>query len=238
MKCLLTDDNRDLADGLCILLEDIGHETKAAYSGQEALALVERENFDIIFLDAKLPDHSGLELHRIFRRLNRNAEIILMTGFRLEQLLSFAAEPGHARVVQGPVSPEDLDYNQDQSKQTEIILAVNNSVEDLTERLASLGKTWFVLKTEEDVQHALNEDDSPQYYISEIQPPLLRSLDAFLELKANGKNRPMIITLNMGDGNKNEPLRNLEATGCLFKPFPPEKMAEVVDSIQEGRCKL
>lgn len=65
---LVVDDNRDAADTLAMLLEAEGCECHTAYSGQEALAIAERAQPDIVFLDLFMPQMSGDEVARALRR--------------------------------------------------------------------------------------------------------------------------------------------------------------------------
>ena len=57
---LLTDDEVATLKTLSVILEDMGHTVTTAVTGQEALALIRSQPFNIVIADIKLPDISGL----------------------------------------------------------------------------------------------------------------------------------------------------------------------------------
>ena len=83
---LIVDDNQDLADGLGMVLEDENYQVSLAYNGTNAIKLFNDGSFDFVFLDVKLPDMNGIEVFQSIIRKDPNATVILMTGYRVEQL--------------------------------------------------------------------------------------------------------------------------------------------------------
>jgi CheY-like chemotaxis protein len=57
---LVVDDNRDAADGLCDLLEQLGYATLVAYDGDEGVAVALRERPPFVILDLHMPRMSGV----------------------------------------------------------------------------------------------------------------------------------------------------------------------------------
>jgi len=52
------------------------------------------------------------------------------------------------------------------------------------------------------------------------------------ELKKQGYERTVLIMLKSKDGKViNDPLKSLEVTGCLFKPFDPEMLLSVIENL-------
>src|SRR3989440_429323 len=60
-RILVIDDEAPIRDSLKMMLEYEGYEFLAAATGQEGLALVEREAPDLVLLDGKMPGMDGLE---------------------------------------------------------------------------------------------------------------------------------------------------------------------------------
>lgn len=77
---LLVDDERDFVDTLATRLGLRGLEAKAAYDGDQALARLAEQDFDVVVLDIQLPGRSGLELMEEVRALRPMAQVILLTG--------------------------------------------------------------------------------------------------------------------------------------------------------------
>ena len=61
-KALVVDDERKMRRVLQILLERMGIESVAADSAEQALALVEREQVDLVLTDLRMPGASGIDL--------------------------------------------------------------------------------------------------------------------------------------------------------------------------------
>ena len=80
-KFLIVDDEPDMCWALEHILEKNGFLTKKALNGSEALSLIESERFQLIFLDAKLPDIDGLELAKQIRKIDPDIRIIIVSGY-------------------------------------------------------------------------------------------------------------------------------------------------------------
>jgi DNA-binding NtrC family response regulator len=78
---LIVDDEPDMCWALQHVLKGKGLLSKTALSGHEALALMREHRFHCIFLDAKLPDIDGLELAKLFKEVDPNIRIVLVSGY-------------------------------------------------------------------------------------------------------------------------------------------------------------
>src|SRR5262249_28756876 len=61
---LVVDDNVDAADSLALLLKMEGHDVRVAHDGQAALAAVEADPPDLVFLDIGMPVMNGYDVAR------------------------------------------------------------------------------------------------------------------------------------------------------------------------------
>jgi len=83
LNVLLVDDgptNRLIGAGL---LKSMGHEVVTASSGEEAIALVSKQLFDVVFMDVSMPGMDGLTATRCIRKLEKPASttpIIALTA--------------------------------------------------------------------------------------------------------------------------------------------------------------
>ena len=68
LRILVIDDNVDAANSLAGLLRLWGHDVHVAYDGTTALAMHRQLDPQVVLSDIGLPDVSGLELARHFRR--------------------------------------------------------------------------------------------------------------------------------------------------------------------------
>ena len=80
-RVLIVDDERDFVETLVNRLIKRGITAVGVYSGEEALALLETEVFDVIILDIKMPGGmDGIETLRDMKRKRPQSEVLLLTG--------------------------------------------------------------------------------------------------------------------------------------------------------------
>src|SRR3989338_5533313 len=68
-KILYVEDDHDIASAVKIILSKTGLDVEIASSGAEALEKADKQKYDLILLDVKLPDMSGWE---IYEKLKQN----------------------------------------------------------------------------------------------------------------------------------------------------------------------
>lgn len=82
MKILVVDDEKDVVELLKIALEREGFKVVTAYSGEDALKLLSKEQVDLILLDVMMPVMSGWEVVKTIRSgdpKNKDTSIIMVT---------------------------------------------------------------------------------------------------------------------------------------------------------------
>jgi CheY-like chemotaxis protein len=79
-KILIVDDEKLMLFSLTAMFKDIDCDVMTATTGQEALQAINRNRFDLCFLDIHLPDMNGLDIMRDLRACSRGTRIIMMTG--------------------------------------------------------------------------------------------------------------------------------------------------------------
>jgi DNA-binding response OmpR family regulator len=79
-RILTVEDDPDISAMLGALLAGKGYEPHAAYSGSEAVMLLEREHFDLVLLDLMLPGRGGLEVLAEMRAAGRDVPVIVLTA--------------------------------------------------------------------------------------------------------------------------------------------------------------
>src|SRR5450755_3698200 len=80
-EILLVDDNRQGLIARKSLLQELGYSITTATSGDEVLALLPKQQFDVIVTDYKMPRMNGVELIKKIRSVDAGARIILLSGF-------------------------------------------------------------------------------------------------------------------------------------------------------------
>ena len=90
---LIVDDEKPTRDGLRAALED-RYDTYVAEDAKAAMELLERENFDVLLTDFRLPNEDGLKLIARAKSLTRPPVCILMTAYGSEELAVDAMKRG------------------------------------------------------------------------------------------------------------------------------------------------
>lgn len=66
-KILLVEDDFDIREVYTMMLQDTGYSVTQAKDGEEALALVAKDTYDLIILDIMIPKINGLEVLKQLR---------------------------------------------------------------------------------------------------------------------------------------------------------------------------
>src|SRR6266436_1259211 len=90
---LIVDDEKPTRDGLRAAMED-RYEVYVAEDAASAMELLEREHFDVLLTDFRLPNEDGLKLITRAKSLARPPVCILMTAYGSEELAVDAMKRG------------------------------------------------------------------------------------------------------------------------------------------------
>lgn len=95
-RLLYVEDNAQIAEITCMMLEDIGLEIIQASSAEEALNLIgETEGpppFDIVLTDVVMPGLSGVQLARRLNRRWPHLPVVLVSGFSDELAMGYGGQ--------------------------------------------------------------------------------------------------------------------------------------------------
>ena len=80
MKVLIIDDERAIRNSLGEILTDEGYEVDTAEDGAVALQKVEKEKYDVIFCDIKMPGMDGVEVLGKFTEMGLDAAVVMISG--------------------------------------------------------------------------------------------------------------------------------------------------------------
>lgn len=81
---LIVEDDKALAEGIVLVLQQDGLVFSCCHSAKEAGKTLEKGPFDLILLDINLPDGSGLDICRKLRKDGRNDPVIFLTALDTE----------------------------------------------------------------------------------------------------------------------------------------------------------
>ena len=110
LRFLVVDDNEDIRDVFCRLVERAGHVASTAYDGQDAVETLERERFDVMLLDLTMPRMTGVEVVRWLRDRPEVApalRIVVISAWAGENR-AVLQELGITTVMQKPLRSQQL----------------------------------------------------------------------------------------------------------------------------------
>jgi len=110
-RALVADDERALRELLQRFLTKRGFSVDVAEHGQAALALVEHNDYDVIFCDVSMPRMGGLAVYAQLRASHPQLarRFVLITGDTLDSRLTSAAERANIPVLAKPFSTATVD---------------------------------------------------------------------------------------------------------------------------------
>ncbi|HDH98040.1 MAG TPA: response regulator [Deltaproteobacteria bacterium] len=79
-KILLVDDEVTFTENMAKLLNARGYRVTTANSGDEAIRMLEKENFDVVVLDLKMPGMDGITTLKEIKKLDLFTETLILTG--------------------------------------------------------------------------------------------------------------------------------------------------------------
>ena len=109
-RVLVADDNPDAAEMMRLMLQFNGHDVQVAADGLQAIALAERFEPQIAFLDIGMPQMDGYDAARAIRaRLGPRVVLVAVTGWGQDEDKSRAREAGFDHHLTKPPEPEMLE---------------------------------------------------------------------------------------------------------------------------------
>jgi len=106
LRVLVVDDDRDGADALGLLVEELGNQVHVTYGGTNALEVATAFCPDLMFVDLAMPGMDGCGLVMRFRQIPAFAQtrIVAITGHADEEHKSSAIKAGFDTVLFKPVT--------------------------------------------------------------------------------------------------------------------------------------
>ena len=104
IKLLLVDDEEGFVNVLSNRLVKRGMDVRVAFSGSAAIQTLRRQDFDVAVLDLKMEDMNGIEVLKIFKKMDPKMPVIMLTGHGSEQAAREGIEFGAFDYLTKPAS--------------------------------------------------------------------------------------------------------------------------------------
>ncbi len=110
VSILIVDDEESVRNSLYNWFREDGYKVGVAKDAYEALDQLDKEKWDIMLLDIRMPGMDGLELHRRIRQLNSEIIIIIMTAYASVDTAVQSLKEGAYDYVVKPFNPDMLSH--------------------------------------------------------------------------------------------------------------------------------
>lgn len=107
---LVVDDDESLQDLFKLFLKKIGFSRVVVGTVKEAIAAIEKQKFDLVFLDLKLPDGPADDVYDTLKEKQPNCPIIIITGYPDSEMLDRILAKGPITVLKKPLKAEQLQF--------------------------------------------------------------------------------------------------------------------------------
>jgi two-component system, NtrC family, response regulator AtoC len=184
---LIIDDEETYAKNAARFLARAGHETATAATLTQGLQLFRELAPDVVILDYRLPDGTGLEFLQKARATESDAHIILITGHGTIELAVEAMKAGADDLLTKPVA----------------LSALRDRITALAQRQRASSRLKFFEAREREASHSIRGESSAML-------ALVQRIERIAAVEGDGMLPPVLITGETGTG------KELVARACHF----------------------
>jgi len=256
LSVLIVDDNSTACQVLKEMLESFKYSVDVVYNGLDAISIVQKFDYDLVFLDYKMPGLNGIKTYTEYKNIlkEKTPKTLLVTAYSQEVIQENVEQYGIKGYLTKPVSPSTLydsivnilNENRVDSKKIKKVKYTNQTfepcnillVEDnqLNQEFAISILESFNLNVQlaNDGLEALEKIESKSYklVLMDIQMPNLDGLEATRRIRALDdeyyKNIPIIaLSANALVGDKEKSL-DAGMNKHITKPIDPNELFETL----------
>jgi len=243
-KILLVDDNEDFLDSTRDVLEGEGYEVVTANNFEDALRLSQRDPYDVVLMDIKMPRMNGVESFIKMKTDRPQIRVILFTAYSVNELVRKAEEEGAVAILNKPLDLKQLlNIVELAIKQgiQDCILVADDDVEfcdSLVDLLEGAGYRVAVVSAGKDAISMAREEVF-DVLLLDMKLPDLNGLETY---RAVRQLQPSILTIIVS--GYVEEMRELilqclseSAYTCLRKPLDMKRLLEMLHEIYEAKAE-
>jgi NtrC-family two-component system response regulator AlgB len=174
MRALVVDDEQNIRRTLTVALESMGYEVTSSANGSGALDEIKARRTDVMLLDLKLSQESGLDVLEEVLRISPTLPVVIMTAFASIETAVEAMRRGAFDYLPKPATPEQLRQ----------VLGRVQKTRKLERRVAEL-ESWLAV-------------DSPEIDLKTNSPAMKKAFE--VAFKAAGADATVLLLGESGTG--------------------------------------
>jgi len=105
---LIVDDEEVVRHSQLRILADIPCNAAVAWNGTEALRAMERQPFDLVLLDLRMPGPDGMSVLKTIKERWPESEVVIITGYPSIETAKEAVRLGAYNYLAKPLSPNEV----------------------------------------------------------------------------------------------------------------------------------
>lgn len=109
MKLMLIDDDEWIRDSLSLFFENEGCHLKALETAEDGLKALEKEPYDLIIVDYRLPGMNGLDFLRRIKNSCADSIKIMATAYGNSDIIAEAKRYGVQAFLEKPISSQSIE---------------------------------------------------------------------------------------------------------------------------------
>jgi DNA-binding NtrC family response regulator len=234
-KILVVDDDRRMVRTICDILRVKGYETLSAYSGEEAVEMVQREAFDCVLMDLKMSGIDGVTALKMIRDVALGIPVVLMSAYASDEQIAEAKRHGAATVLTKPIDIQQVLSFLSLLRKEDSILIVDDDPEFSRTLKDILQSTRYQVKTEGDPTKVLShmEQEYQLLVILDLKLGNADGLNILKEVRARYPGKPVVLLTSERDGMSASIAQGREvgAYTCLYKPLAVDTLIGIIEDI-------
>ncbi len=238
VRVLIVDDEKNMRTTLADILQEEGYQVGTAATGEEAVEMCSKENYNIVLMDVRMPGMGGVEAFRSIRRHHDNVRVIMMSAYSVEELRESALDEGAVAFLSKPLDVEQVVKLIGEVKDTTILVVENEDevASALHDTLKDVGYRVTVAKNPYDALELAEQIRFDLIFI-DAELPSMNGLDFYLAIK---KITPSSVAIMIAGTEKEfealarEAVRRTAYT-IVKKPLDLDHVLELLSHISEQR---
>jgi two-component system NtrC family response regulator len=105
---LIVDDDKLVCNSIANVIESLEHNPQCAFTLKEGLDKARAEDFEVVFLDVRMPDGSGLDILHDIQQTASSPEVIIITGYGDPDGAELAIMNGAWDYIEKPLSVREI----------------------------------------------------------------------------------------------------------------------------------
>ncbi len=233
---LVVDDQIGMLETFTDILEDQGFDVVTADDGFTAIDRVKEQDFNLVFMDMKMPGINGVQTFREMKKIRPNISVVMMTAYSVEDLIEEAIAEGAYTVIHKPFDIDKVIQTIDKALKTSLVLVVDDHLEDrelFAEILKDKGHTVSTAKDGYEAIEMVKEGKFDIIFI-DVKMPGIDGVKTFEEVHRMRPEVPVIMVTGYSVEELVKDAIDKGAYTCIHKPVDMDKILQIVEEVKES----